>query len=63
MTIILTTLHVLLYPPLKGFSHSLDTYVCKTIPSPFKGFAIKIAHLLVEGKVHQEKVIKLKICM
>ncbi len=32
-----TTLHVQLYPPLKGFSHSLDTYVCKPLPAALQG--------------------------
>ena len=37
MILILTTLHYLLYPPLKGFSHSLDTYVYKPLPFAFQG--------------------------
>ncbi len=41
-----TTLLVQLYPPLKGFSHSLDTYVCKPLPAALQGddseFVIKM---------------------
>ncbi len=35
--IMFTTLLLLLYPPLKGFSHSLDTYVCKPLPAALQG--------------------------
>ncbi len=42
--LIITTLLYQLYPPLKGFSHSLDTYVCKPLPKdPSRGVANEFA--------------------
>ena len=43
-----TTLLILLYPPLKGFSHSLDTYVYKPLPAALQGddseFAVNLKY-------------------
>ncbi len=43
----LTTLLIQLYPPLKGFSHSLDTYVCKPLPAALQGDSQM--NLLIKG--------------
>ena len=50
MNIILTTLLILLYPPLKGFSHSLDHVRIRDKPlpkDPPRGSLLKIALLAV----------------
>ncbi len=39
---------------MKGFSHSLDTYVCKPLPAALQGFSSKAFEMVTYCMLHQK---------